>query len=644
MRSIEKTLTSYVRGNGQRLSNEMISTLTEQDANGFINTLFMVINKELDVLEDKNSLIKIRELLNYIYMVLGTSTNVNRKIISRKLNRLEQKIDRIQMEKRKKWRTKSNIKKEFQQMEDEIDRIQTHTEEKETKQYDFIKFLIEEVHNINYIEYTLNKIPSLVNIKDKDNNPLIYNVVNNYLNSLENAEEEDIFYYTNLISLILSMKSFHMTEIEKRKVLENVYSFIDKENLKKGKNKKALSNELKDLVEKIKTCSDKAIKMEEIAKKYNIAIQFPESILEKIQKLDISQTSDLDRRKIEDYIITIDGEGAIEIDDALSCKKLPNGNYLLGVHIASALSYFPYHSEIVEEAIQRNKSIYLPKKYQEKENDFNKVIPIFPYDFSANKGSLLEQVPRLARSYYYEIAKDGTVVDEVFLKTIIMSSKKTTYREIDKVLDHGSKDERLQELVNNLREVTEILDKKYQPSSLYEQVKENTDDFSDLRVKRVGAEKIVYQAMLLNGNRVANYFAAPERNYPCLYRVHSVNAEDSKKLQAMIDNLTKTYGGSQYEKLYQLINGLYPKGWYAMSGSHDGLGIDHYCHCTSTLRRAADIVVEHALDVCYDKNPSDKELKELEEEISKRASEINARQDPIEWFVRDYKRAYQKRR
>ena len=148
--------------------------------------------------------------------------------------------------------------------------------------------------------------------------------------------------------------------------------------------------------------------------------------------------------------------------------------------------------------------------------------------------------------------------------------------------------------------------------------------------------------MLLTGNRVAEFFA--ENSYPCLYRVHSVNQSDSKKLQVLIDSLTKTYGGDQYNKLYQLIEGIYPKGWYDIEGSHDGLGLDHYCHCTSALRRSADIVVEHALEVCYDDNPKDKELMKLEEEVARRKNEINSKQDPIEWFGKDYKRAYQKRR
>ena len=94
---------------------------------------------------------------------------------------------------------------------------------------------------------------------------------------------------------------------------------------------------------------------------------------------------------------------------------------------------------------------------------------------------------------------------------------------------------------------------------------------------------------------------------------------------------------------YKLIEGIYPRGWYDKEGSHDGLCLDHYCHCTSALRRAADIVVEHALEVCYDKEPTEEELQKLQEEIEKRAQQINSKQGPIEWFLKDYQRVYRRR-
>ena len=348
------------------------------------------------------------------------------------------------------------------------------------------------------------------------------------------------------------------------------------------------------------------------------------------------------REVVDDYTITIDKEGAIEVDDALTCKILPNGNYLLGVHIASVLGYFPYESSVVQEAISRYRSIYLPVKYQEKEDDYDRVIPIFPYSFSAQTASLIPGESKLARSYFFEIDKKGNIVREEFKKTIVKSDMKATYEQIDDVLRKGSKNKELEELVNCLQGVTEIIDRKYKVSEIYEKVKNNADDFNELPVKNIGSQKIINKIMLLTGNRVANFFA--EHNYPCLYRVHEVNENNIIKLQAMIDNLNKTYGGEQYEQLFRVISGIYPKGWYDLKGSHYGMGLEHYCHCTSGLRRAADIVVEHALEVCYDKEPTVEDLKKLKHEIELIVGRINSKQARIEWFIKDYKRMYQKRR
>ena len=180
------------------------------------------------------------------------------------------------------------------------------------------------------------------------------------------------------------------------------------------------------------------------------------------------------------------------------------------------------------------------------------------------------------------------------------------------------------------------MDKRYKGTLLYDKVKENRDDYSELKVNKSGSENIVYQCMLLTGNRVAEYFAS--KGLPLIYRVHETNEENNKKLQDMIDNLNATYSDQEFKKLYQLIEGLYPKGWYAMEGRHSGLDLDHYCHCTSVLRRGADIVVEHALETCYDKEATEEEINALKEEIAAKVIEINSRETPIDLFVKEYKK------
>lgn len=642
--NIEKALRNYLKGNGPKVKNKDFWEFAQKDGNAVINVLFKLANEEIDSMHNKKTLDRVVEVLKLGEIVLQNAEGLNRKLIARKIYKLQEKLDRILSEGKRKFSNINKIKSEFNKVRRELDVLLEANEQKDTKQYDFMDFLIEETKNITYLEYTLKKMPSLANVRDKKDMPLFRNITSRYMSSLEENDEENALYYENLISLLLSQKNFHLTSTERRDCLDDIYKFLNRISYSKknAKKNKEIIESINQLVEKIKgmDCGPKDI--DEIASKYKVHVSFQPQLLEDLKLVKTPMEGEMTgREEVEDYVISIDGEEAVEIDDALSCIKLENGNFRLGVHIASILGYFPYVSEIVREAIYRNQSIYLPRVYQETENDFHRTISIFPYDFAANKGSLLEGEKRLARSYYFEITPTGEVVDEKFIKTIVTNNRRMTYQEVNQILENGTDNPVVQETIENLRTITNILENGHQGNELYERVKENTKDYSELRVKKVGAENIVYQSMLLTGSRVAGFFST--HDYPCLYRVHEVNEENNQKLQAMIETLNQTYGGEQFKNLYQLIEGIYPKGWYASSGRHSGLDVDHYCHCTSPLRRAADIVVEHCLEVCYDKEPTLEEIEQLRADVEEKAVLINNRQSPNDYFVKEYQKKYRRR-
>ena len=643
--NIEKALRNYIRGTGPKVKYEHFLAMTQSDdGNKASDVLFSLINEEIDTMTDTKVLDRTIEVMKYIGLLLANNERIDRNLVNRKLHKLGEKLSRIEVEGKNKFNMK-HIHSEFEKVRRQLDDLTVLLEDKEPKKYELMRCLIDEIRDLEYLDCTLKNMPSLVNVQDKDNVPLFRNLVNKYLENIDDYDEENIQYYSNIISYIMSQKSFSLSEREKKECLEDINTCLNKLTYKK-KAAKANAKKIEwinRLVELIKELNSKKKDITEIADKYNVQVYFDDEIIEQAKLSREEKEGKMrDRQILDDYIITIDGADALEIDDALSCKKLPNGNYLLGVHIASVLGYFEYESDIVQEALTRTKAIYLPAKYQTKDNDFRRAIPIFPYSFSADAASLIENSPKLARTFYFEIDKNGNLVNEKFIKSVIRNNRKMTYQEVNDILEHGTEDEKLQETINNLRIVTNLLDKKTNVSKLYRTIKENTDDISELRVKKVGSENIVYQAMLLTGTRVATFFN--DHNYPCLYRVHKIDKENSGKLQAIIDNITENYGGKEFKNLYKLLEGIYPKGYYATEGRHDGLGKEHYCHCTSGLRRAADIVVEHALEVCYDKTPTEEELAELEKEIEKRAEQITKKQAPIEWFIEDYRRVYKKKR
>ena len=646
MKSIEKSLTNFLNGTAPRVSEEQLveyASRSKEKANEIIDILFNVINYSLDIYTGSKTLEKERDLLKCVSTVMLNNSDVDRGIVARKIHKLDYKLANLSEANKKRIIDFDMVNKEIEKTRLTVDALNVQTITTETKSYDFINHLVTTIKDISYIECVFSKAPHLINAKDKEEICLFHNIVIKYMSSAAQGNEEDALYYSNLLSLMITNKNFMLSDKDKRKCLETIYTEMGKMSCTKKKKKQNIIqlDVLHNLVDSIKG-EEKQVDIGDLSKKYNISISFNPEILNQVSSVKTKTGTMTDREVVDDYTITIDKEGAIEIDDALTCRKLPNGNYLLGVHIASVLGYFPWESEVIQEAISRNRSIYLPVKYQDIENDYDRIIPIFPYEFSAKTASLIPGESKLARSYFFEIDKKGNIIREEFVKTIVKSDMKTTYEQIDEVLRKGSKNKELERLVNCLQEVTEIIDKKYQVSTLYEQIKTSADDFTDLPVKSIGSQKIINKIMLLTGNRVANFFA--ENSYPCLYRVHEVNESNIIKLQAMIDNLNRSYGGEQFEQLFKVVSGLYPKGWYDICGSHYGLGLEHYCHCTSGLRRAADIVIEHALEVCYDKEPTDEEILELQYEIGVLASRINSKQAPIDWFIKDYKRIYQKRR
>ena len=642
-----KNIENRLKGTSSNpISGKELVSLASKNSDRIIDILFKLLNESLDTYQGNEDLSMMYTYLNHLEAIITATSEINKKAIGRRLAKLAAKIDRVILERSKNWQDKETSLKELNSIQDSIYKTLGELEKKEPKAYTFIRTLIENTKNISSIEVVFEKMPNIVNAKDKDSICLLENVIRKSIRCIEEDDDEDLIYYSNLLSLILSQKSLSISNNELKKCEQLLLTAINKLSYKKKKAKEnaAKIDFLNELVKKLHSSDEKARDIESLAIKYSIPISFDERLLEelKLYTTPITEERYPNRVVVDDYIITIDKQGAIEIDDALSCRKLPNGNYLFGEHIASVLGYMPYESLPVQEALRRNNTMYLAHKYQDKDNDFNRNIPILPYSFSADHASLLPNAPKLARSYYYEITPSGEIVNKRFLKTIITSSKKATYDEINDVLEHGSSNPRLQELIDNLNGVANALERVYHPDELYEGLKEAEEDSANLRVKMIGAEKIVYLCSLLTGHQVATHFY--ENDWPFAYRVLQIDKDLNTQLQSMAKSLTDNYGGEQYQQLSRLLAGVYPRGWYDLSGAHEGMNLEHYGHVTSELRRSADILNEHALEVCYDREPTDEDLIKLELELQEKVKAINSHAKPMEWFTEEFNKVYRKRR
>lgn len=619
--------------------------LLDDDSTSIENSLIAFLNTEIDNIIFQGDFTYLFNALRYIEVLIEKYPDLNRKKLKKKLTKLTERVDFISQERRSEFFSRRKVQRRIDDFNEIIYSLQDKLDTVQNNYYEFFSYFLFNVKNVNYIEQILKNFPNIINSKDKNQNSIFYGLIDNYINTVVNAEtleqNEDILYYNNMLSLFNSKKEFNIDNLEKTKCLQLIYDGIGKLDKKVGNYKQKLHvfSNLKSII--INDLVDKSVK--NIGKYYNIKMDFDEEITNELKMYQTTYSKMVypDRKIIgnDEMIITIDGNSAKEIDDALSVKMLPNGNYLLGIHIASVLGYLPYKSQIVQEAISRGSTIYLAKNSvsTSDEESYKSIIPILPYQFSAIDASLLEGQKRLANSYFFEIDKDGNVINKNFQKTIITNSKQMTYKEVNEIFSEGASiNKKLAITINLLSDVTASLEKKFHPTKIYETVKQQANNPADLILGNSISEKIVSNAMILLGSEVANWFKDKKRDYPLLLRVHEINDDCNQKLQEIINNFDFKADKEKFNYLFDSLLGIYPNGRYDIYGRHDGLGLENYTHCSSVLRRSADIVNEHALDICYFNNPTDKDLYALEDDIIKNKNIINAQNNAINYFLDDF--------
>lgn len=619
--------------------------LLDDDSTSIENSLIAFLNTEIDNIIFQGDFTYLFNALRYIEVLIEKYPDLNRKKLKKKLTKLTERVDFISQERRSEFFSRRKVQRRIDDFNEIIYSLQDKLDTVQNNYYEFFSYFLFNVKNVNYIEQILKNFPNIINSKDKNQNSIFYGLIDNYINTVVNAEtleqNEDILYYNNMLSLFNSKKEFNIDNLEKTKCLQLIYDGIGKLDKKVGNYKQKLDvfSNLKSII--INDLVDKSVK--NIGKYYNIKMDFDEEITNELKMYQTTYSKLVypDRKIIgnDEMIITIDGNSAKEIDDALSVKMLPNGNYLLGIHIASVLGYLPYKSQIVQEAISRGSTIYLAKNSvsTSDEESYKSIIPILPYQFSAIDASLLEGQKRLANSYFFEIDKDGNIINKNFQKTIITNSKQMTYKEVNEIFSEGASiNKKLAITVNLLSDVTASLEKKFHPTKIYETVKQQANNPADLILGNSRSEKIVSNAMILLGSEVANWFKDKKRDYPLLLRVHEINDDCNQKLQEIINNFDFKADKEKFNYLFDSLLGIYPNGRYDIYGRHDGLGLENYTHCSSVLRRSADIVNEHALDICYFNNPTDKDLYALEDDIIKNKNIINAQNNAINYFLDDF--------
>ena len=373
------------------------------------------------------------------------------------------------------------------------------------------------------------------------------------------------------------------------------------------------------VVEIIGHKNDPGVDILSIVYKYNINVDFPDDVKEQVSMMpmEVSEEELKDRRDLRDTVIfTIDGDDTKDIDDAISIKKLSNGHYELGVHIADVSYYVKEGSPLDNEAMERGTSVYL----------VDRVIPMLPHELSNGICSLNPNVDRLAISCVMEFDSNGKQIKYDIFPSVIRSRIQMTYKKVNSILEDNVIPEGYEEFADDLRLMKELADilramkvrRGYIDFDVDEAkilVDENCVPTDVVLRNRGTGEMLIEDFMIAANECVAThiYFM----NLPFIYRVHDMPKEEKirsylsfignlgyqipgnikdfkpKSMQKLIEYLSDK---KEFKILSELLLRSMRKAIYQKENiGHYGLASSCYTHFTSPIRRYPDTTVHRLL-------------------------------------------------
>lgn len=383
--------------------------------------------------------------------------------------------------------------------------------------------------------------------------------------------------------------------------------------------------------------------MKEILLDAGFPLEFPEEALEVAARIpDVIPGDEIRRRKdVRDiFTITIDPVDAKDFDDAISFRKLKNGYFEIGIHIADVSHYVEPDNALDKEAYHRSTSVYLP----------DRVNPMLPEHISNVLCSLRPKEDKLTFSAIFQVNAKAEVKQYWLGKTVIHSDHRFTYEEVQAIIEE--KAGLYAEEILILNDIAQKFRKKrfdngainFSSQEVRFKLNEKGDPIGITIKESFEAHQLIEEYMLLANRTVAENIAKIKINnkpLPFPYRTHDDPDEEklvpfaafAKKFGHKFDTsspeaiaasfnqlLKDVYGRPEQHVLEQLGIRTMAKAKYTTANvGHYGLGFEHYCHFTSPIRRYPDIQVHRILfDVLNDKVNPDKKLEEKCKHTSER--------------------------
>ncbi len=411
-----------------------------------------------------------------------------------------------------------------------------------------------------------------------------------------------------------------------------------------------------EIIEILGHINDPGVDILSIIREYDLPVDFPEDVYKQIENLEM-EVLQKDREGREDFTgyktVTIDGEDAKDLDDAISLDILENGNFLLGVHIADVSHYVRENTPLDKEAYKRGTSVYL----------VDRVIPMLPHKLSNGICSLNPHEDRLALSCIMEINHKAEVVNHRVVKSIIHSDKRMTYTAVREVLE-----EKTPALLEEYADFVDMLENMNRLRILLSEKREKRGsvnfDLPESKIildengkpidikpyERSIATNMIEEFMLICNETIAEDFFWQE--VPFLFRSHEI--PDEQKLQKMEDFI-RNFGyhlkgskddihpkaiqqmllkaeGKDEERIITrvVLRSMKQARYTAENGGHFGLAAKYYCHFTSPIRRYPDLQIHRIIKWILDGQMTEKKQKSLNKVMPDVAKQCSMRERTAE--------------
>ncbi len=357
-----------------------------------------------------------------------------------------------------------------------------------------------------------------------------------------------------------------------------------------------------------------------IVKSFGIPSEFPEKVMKQAQRvpdhvLDADRDGRLDLRHLQ--TVTIDGEDAKDLDDAISLTK-EGDIYHLGVHIADVSNYVQYNSALDREALKRGTSVYLA----------DRVVPMLPERLSNGICSLNQGEDRLALSCLMDINEKGKVVSHQIAETVINVNERMCYTDVKNILEDTDEEvkkrydalipmffmmKELSGILRNSRHHRGSIDFDFPESKIILNAAGKAIDVKPYEANV--ATKIIEDFMLMANETVAQEYCTEE--IPFVYRTH--DNPDPEKVESLltllhnqgvkIQKAKEEITPKEIQQIIESIEGLPNEAMISRlvlrsmkqakytteCSGHFGLAAKYYCHFTSPIRRYPDLQIHRII-------------------------------------------------